>query len=432
MMSRPISESKPKFQQLRLSHWPCLVSAFVLSVGIISATVYGNLSVNLDGEYFRIARALADGKGFADPFGAPTGPTAWQAPLLPILEAAILWATDGSASSVVRVIVVLHVFVLIATGMLVIGITWQTSGQMGAVAAAIAYAVALACNFRICFELTSDPWMNLLFLDLFLIGAYWVHPFLRRRRTIGWGALGGVAALANPVLGLVWATLTVGLAVQSGTWRRLAVTMVVAVLVVTPWMIRNYVVFGRWIPVKSNLGYELFQAQCLQPPGVLTVAAIGAHPSNGTSQERQEYERLGEPDYVARKWEQFAEAVWADPLDFLNRLASRFLCATVWYESPDAPRDARRPWLIWLNRCTHPLPFVALVVLLVVGIQGGMKALDWFVISIYVAYLSPYIVASYYDRYGLPLIGVKVLLLVCAMERLAAYWRASTWMRKSA
>src|SRR3954471_16612100 len=45
----------------------------------------GNANTNrhLGGEYFNIARSLLAGKGFADPFDRPTGPTAWQPPVLP-------------------------------------------------------------------------------------------------------------------------------------------------------------------------------------------------------------------------------------------------------------------------------------------------------------------------------------------------------------
>ena len=403
----------------RTGRWAVAAAASALTAGIIAAAVYGNLTVNLHGEYFNIAKAVAAGRGFADPFGAPTGPTAWQAPLLPSLEAAVLWMSDGAASAVVRVLVVLHVSVLIATGLIVIGMAWQTSGWGGAMVAAGAFAIGLAANFRICFELATDPWLNLLFLDLFLAGLFWLRPLDHWPSALGWGLLGGVGAMANPVLGLVWGGLTVALSVKERAWRQLAVALVVAGLAVTPWLIRNYNVFRRWIPVKSNLGYELYQAQCLQPPGVLTVAAIGTHPSNPNSQERREYQRLGETDYVARKWEQFAEAVRADPLDFLDRLASRFLCATVWYESPDPIRDARRPWLMWLNRCVHPLPFAALLTLLVMGMQRRLRPVEWTAIGIYVLYLVPYVAASYYDRYAMPLIGVKVLLVVWAIERLA-------------
>src|SRR5690349_15212660 len=42
-----------------------------------------NLNGELGGEYVQIARALVSGRGFANPFGRETGPTAWQPPVLP-------------------------------------------------------------------------------------------------------------------------------------------------------------------------------------------------------------------------------------------------------------------------------------------------------------------------------------------------------------
>jgi hypothetical protein len=393
----------------------------VLGVGISAGTYHGGRTARLHGEYFNIAKALYAGRGFADPFGAPTGPTAWQGPLLPSLEAAALWLGDGSPAAVVWMLAVLHASVLTLTGLLVIVVARQTNGHVSGLGAAIAFAVGLVCNWRFtCFEVPSDPWLNLLFVGLFITGLLWLRPLQRWPNAIGWGLLGGIGALGNPTLGVVWAALTIAAGVHGRGWRRVAVAAAVAGLTVAPWMVRNYLVFGRLVPVKSNLGFEFFQAQCLQSPGVLTVAWFGAHPGNGNSREAREYKRLGEPEYIASKWGQFSESVRADPLDFLDRLASRFLCATLWYESSNPLRDAQHPWLMWFNRSTHPLPFVAILILLVAGIQGRLRAIEWFAIGIYILYLLPYVAASYYDRYGIPLLGVKVLLVVWAVERLVA------------
>ena len=145
---------------------------------------------------------------------------------------------------------------------------------------------------------------------------------------------------------------------------------------------------------------------------------VAAHPGNVGNREHREYQRLGEPDYIALKWEQFADAVWADPLDFLDRLASRFLCAR-----PCGTNRRRRIGTratvadLVQSHLIHPLPFLALIVLLIPAIRGAarnrmvrhrnLRALP-----------LPYVVASYYDRYAMPLLGVKVLLLIWAIQRL--------------
>ena len=44
-------------------------------------------------EMGRIGRAIVNGRGFADPFGVPTGPTAWEPPLYPYLIAVVFRLT---------------------------------------------------------------------------------------------------------------------------------------------------------------------------------------------------------------------------------------------------------------------------------------------------------------------------------------------------
>src|SRR5271165_4761413 len=44
-------------------------------------------------EMGRIGRALARGRGFADPFAGETGPTAWEPPVYPFLVAAVFRLT---------------------------------------------------------------------------------------------------------------------------------------------------------------------------------------------------------------------------------------------------------------------------------------------------------------------------------------------------
>src|SRR5262245_9881664 len=75
----------------------------------------GNWNRALGGEYFNMARSLRAGEGFAHPFDQPSGPTAWQPPVLPVILATVLWACQDNHDGVVAVVVFLQVFVLIGT-----------------------------------------------------------------------------------------------------------------------------------------------------------------------------------------------------------------------------------------------------------------------------------------------------------------------------
>src|SRR5262249_44218731 len=123
------------------------------------------------------------------------------------------------------------------------------------------------CHFDSAFQLTHDYALGLLAVAGLLAGACLGRPLWTPWRAAGWGAFGGFAALVNPAVAAAWACWTTVAAVRERRTALLAVA--VAGLVVGPWVARNYLVFDRFIPVKSNLAYELYQSQCLQPDGVL-------------------------------------------------------------------------------------------------------------------------------------------------------------------
>jgi hypothetical protein len=418
-----------------------LAAAIVLSVLIIACSVYANLSfavtdknnyrffppfkpflnANMNGhlgaEYFNIAKSIHAGEGFASPFKEKTGPTAWMPPVLPAIQAGLLWVCDGNKDAVMVAVIFLQVYVLILTGLLVLVLVRQTTRRVGAILGAVAFFVALLSHFSLCFQFTHDSWLILLALDLLIAGFCWFRPFHSYQRASAWGLFGGLCALINPIVALVWGMLSGIVVLRERSWSRFAIVVLVAGLTLMPWTIRNYLVFGSWVPVKSNLAYELYQSQCLQTDGLIQYKTFGGHPYASAGKERQEYKALGEIAFLEKKKELFWQAVTADPFDFLDRVATRFLGTTLWY-IPFNRAEAKRPWLLWSNRLLHPLPFLAALVLVFSAAREPLHWEQWVVISVYVVYLLPYIVASYYERYGVPLLGVKVLLVVLTVDRL--------------
>lgn len=74
--------------------------------------------------------------------------------------------------------------------------------------------------------------------------------------------------------------------------------------------------------------------------------------------------------------------------------------------------------MLCASRLLHPLPFLALVFLL---LSAAYVPLNWpqgTVIVVYLLYLLPYVAISYYERYAVPLVGVKVLLVLWGMDRI--------------
>ncbi|HYV40121.1 MAG TPA: hypothetical protein VE988_30835 [Gemmataceae bacterium] len=419
-----------------------LFGAMIFMVAIVGASsIYANLSFavtdelaykyfppfrkyinanrvqHLGSEYYNIATSIVAGEGFANPFlNSQTGPTAWMPPVLPCILAALLWLFNGNRAAVAAVVVILQVCVLIGTGMLILILVRQTTTRIWALAAASLFVVWLLADFRQWFQLTHDGWIILLAIDLLTVGVCWYRPLNAWKHAAVWGLFGGLFAMINPILGVCWVIFSMALMVKERERARFCVALVFATLALAPWTVRNYLIFGRLIPVKSNLAYELYQSQCVQKDGLLQ-DWVG-HPQDGGGPEGSEYRAVGEMPYLDRKRELFLQAVWADPKGFADRVAFRLLGATLWYVPFNRNEEARRPWVVWPYRLIYPLPLLSVIVLVVAAQFRPLHWAQWAVMGIYLLYLMPYVAVSFYERYATPLVGVKCLLVLWAADQL--------------
>lgn len=440
----PKVEPIPEQTRFRLRIMPA-IAVFVVTLVLLGCSAYANLAFavtdrvhfkyfppfkayvnrndnrHLGAEYLNIAKALLKGRGFADPFREETGPTAWMPPVLPALLAGLLWVCDNNTDAVMTVCLILHVAVLIATGNLVLALAWQTTSRLGVLVGAAIFLTAVIADFRMWFQTTHDTSLVLLALDVVLAGLAWGRPLDSWPRAVGWGLAGGACGMVNPIVGLAWGVASIAEMVRQRAWGRFGIVLACAIAVLTPWTIRNYIMFGRLIPVKSNAAYELWQSQCVQKDGLLH--HFNGHPYGGPGRERRLYKEMGEMKFIDEKRNLFWQAVKADPLDFADRVAARLLGATLWYEPFDSSEKREQPVVFWLSRVWHPLPFLALSFLALTAMFRPLAWSQWLVMGAYVIYISPYIAISYYERYAMPLLAAKVLLIIWAADRLLCFIR---------
>jgi DNA-directed RNA polymerase subunit RPC12/RpoP len=417
-----------------------IIAVFGLMFVVIACSVYANLSFavtdranyqyfppfkkylnrndnkHLGAEYFEIAKSLVAGEGFSNPFFDKTGPTAWMPPVLPVILAALLWVFDNNVDAVMTACLFLHGAVLIGTGFLVLALAWQTTARLGILIAAACFVVALVGDFHLWFQATHDMSLVLLALDIVVVGIAWCRPLRGWKSAACWGLVGGMLAMISPIVALTWGVLSIALMIRERAWYRLGIAVLLAGVTLSPWIIRNYYHFGKLLPVKSNAAYELWQSQCKQKDGLLH--DFNGHPYASAGSERREYKAIGEIAFIEKKRELFWQSVRADPLDFFDRVAARFLGATLWFEPFDLGDKRSRPWMVWTTRAIHPLPFLALVFLATSVVWRPLHWSQWVVMGTYVLYLGPYIAVSYYERYAVPLLAVKVLLVIWGADRL--------------
>ncbi len=416
---------------------------FLMTVVVLSFSLYANLSVfvsrpseycyfppfragenrnqnnHLGAEYYSIAKAIVEGRGFSDPFQSETGPTAWMPPGLVWILAGFHWLAAGNREVVTVLFVLLQDLTLVFVGAIVLLVGQATTRHVWL--PSLLLLGAFCYYFRHCFQFTHDCFLVTGLLSLLLGGFVLGQPLQRTwRGAAGWGLIGGICALCSPIVGFSWGILTLAQGWQAGRRRNLTVALLLAALTVSPWVIRNYLVFGRFIPVKSNLAYELFQSQCLQYDGLLR--DFSTHPWGTNNFERQDYQRLGEMAFLDARRDQFLESVAKDPFDFADRVANRFFAATLWYMPFDAREGYRQPVFFWITRIVFPLPFLAVLFLLLTAPWKPLTSAHWTGIGIYFTYLMPYVVVSYYDRYKAPLLAIEVVLVLWALDRLLRWF----------
>src|SRR5438874_7536457 len=158
---------------------------------------------HLGAEYNHIAKALVAGRGFADPFPAQTGPTAWMPPMYSWLLAALWWDADGDLGYVKGAVIVLQDLSLIGTGILVVALARRTVGRPWL--ATVMYVGALSYYFRHSFQFIHDCWIVLAAVNVLIAGLVWWQPLRRSwSSAAGWGVVGGLIALTTPAVGFIW------------------------------------------------------------------------------------------------------------------------------------------------------------------------------------------------------------------------------------
>jgi hypothetical protein len=107
-----------------------------------------------------------------------------------------------------------------------------------------------------------------------------------------------------------------------------AVSTAALLLTVTPWLIRNYVVLGKFAFIRSDLPAQLYYGN---HPGL---GNQKADMSSSPVDNPAEYNRVGEAAYMSEMRKLFLEYLRSHPGEFLRRSANRFL--TYWTAPPES------------------------------------------------------------------------------------------------
>jgi hypothetical protein len=405
--------------------WACLMVSVFASMALAKRKwpesiwwLHEGKTNHLGAEHRCVAKAIASGEGFSNPFHDSSGPTAWIAPAFPYLLAGLYVLLGDDPTLVEWCVLAFQSGVVLFTVWLVLREAQHLHAFWIGVASV---GIGLSGHYFHLFQHTHDWPLQLLFVNLFWISC----SSINRLRVRPWmvGLLGGASVLANPTLICPWLYV---LRRQRYTAKALALAFATFSCVTAPWYVRNRVVLGKWIPIKSNLMFEAWQSQCWDADGILEATTLREHPWTKDGDMRKEYRELGEITFIESYAAKYRQSIAVAPSDLLKRIANRFVAACGVY----APyySNERYYWFYYYWKCaTHPLAFFSALLVIAAGSRlKDCKQIN--AICIYALFLLPYIFVSYYTRYAIPLVGIKMLLMLYGFTLI--YKMATVWTEK--
>ena len=319
-----------------------VVAAFVIRYGLFCyIRTHGPQPATetfpIGAETGRLARALAAGEGFSSPLSINTGPSAWMTPLYPLLLAGVFKVFGIFSWLSFLVIAAINCLLSSLTAWSVYAVARKAFGP----------SVAITAGWLWVFMLTSifysvvwvwDTALSALIFSLILLATTYIWGSDRAAGWAGYGALWGAGAMANasivstlPFL-MGWAAMQLRL--KALPWvRPVVVALFMFTLAISPWFIRNYVVFHKVIFFRDNLGLELWLGNNPNNPGIWS---WWLHP-NDDEGERQVFSQMGELPYMELRQREAVAWIKTHPREFLENTWHRFV--DNWTGSDDPVSD---------------------------------------------------------------------------------------------
>ncbi|WP_103932550.1 ArnT family glycosyltransferase [Bryocella elongata] len=271
-----------------------------------------------------LAEALLKGQGLSNPFGPPTGPTAFIAPGYPLLVAAVFKLFGVYTQTSEAVLLLLHTAANVLTVALIMVLAKRLAGRTAALLAGLFWACSIPLLWMpSIFWETSISIALLMLLFVLTLNA---SQSPSKKAWIGLGAFSAVLALINPALLLTIVAVLAWLAIV--TWKPfpshrsgLALSLLTFAIVFSPWPIRNARVFHAFIPLRTTVGFELWMGNLPSSHGYLNETVFPSY----NQQELDDYKRMGEIAYTNNKSRLAKQEILANPAAFASMTARRFV-----------------------------------------------------------------------------------------------------------
>ena len=332
-----------------------------------------------DWEYGVIARNLLAGEGFSgSAWFVPEGPTAFMAPLYVFFLAAGYGVLGEAAYLPLQL---LQALAGAATVALLADVARRVFGPFTGLCAGLVLALNPTHAYL------ASQMHPLVFLAALLLATLWCALRLGERgtplRAAALGACIGISMLTDPAIACFAPILGLYPVIRHRPhWKRgltlAALTTATACAVVAPWTIRNYIVFERFILVKSQAGFILWVGNHEGATGTQTLLGPDGQPMNASHRKSPEllahlYE-LGEPeayDELGRMARAYMVANPGETAGRSLRKAAYFWWFPTWLTDP---HDAEHP-ITGQFRHPYKYPWAVVLALALTGLASRRR--EW-------------------------------------------------------
>jgi 4-amino-4-deoxy-L-arabinose transferase-like glycosyltransferase len=309
-------------------------------------------------EMGRVARALAMGHGYADPFVGHTGPTAWVPPLYPLLLAGVFKLFGVYTALSAWTILTINSIFSAATAPLIYRIAARCYNRKLAVWAAwiwALYPAAMQYAVRWIWEMSITALLltAVLLLALRMRGIGeppGTNPCQTTPQWLLFGFLWGLIALANPSLLLflpacgIW--ILIGARPLAAGFGKAVLAALLFLAMLSPWAIRNWRTFHVFIPIRDNLGAEL---EASSGPGSNGFPVMATLPLVANAPRTMLYKSLGEIRYVRLEGAKAKRYIAAHPSHYAMISLKRLYF--FWVSVPHPESSALNEFFRELNYC---------------------------------------------------------------------------------
>jgi 4-amino-4-deoxy-L-arabinose transferase-like glycosyltransferase len=390
-------------------------------------------------EMGRIASSLATGHGFGNPFDGYTGPTTWVAPLYPLLLSGVFKIFGVYSLASGWVILTINSLFSALTTLTIYEIAARTLNRRTAAWSSwiwALYPAFIQYAVRWVWEMSLSTWL----FSLIVVVAQRMRgvgelsnpnasPKSEPRTLSRWllfGLLWGLLALSNPSLLLFLPAA--GLWILHGTrnlrrqWSFVAVAAAIFLLCISPWAVRNALVFHRFIPMRANFGAEFYLGN---GPGANGFLMEYNHPYEVPAQLRL-YGEMGEVAYAQMRGRLAWQFVASDPRLFMRNSIKR--AYFFWISVPHA---TGKPWYLEAARVANFSFFsIAGLLGLALALKRHIAGASIFAWAFLLAPLVYYFVTAA-ARFRHPLEPLLLILTVYLFQAAGKNRRFSTFPAKS-